>query len=270
MVRSWNGSEVPLESVEERVVREEGGTKVVERITRRYDANGRPGPAERSVIEKRTGEDGSSTVVETTYRGDINGRMQLWERSTTETAREGSGERADTKIERQGPNAAMELVEKKTSVTRATNGGTEQDTLVYRRAESGRLYEAAREVIERTTDGGKTIENTARYEAPSPGQLRLTAQTVKRTSEESGGSRTEVDVYSADIAGRPSGKLQLREQQLIERRASSGDGFVETVSVRRPDINDPKRLGRFEKVEEISCSGDCEGKKTPEQAPDKN
>jgi hypothetical protein len=259
MVQSVNGREVPVESVEERVIHDEGGRKVIERLTRRYDANGRPGPPERLLIEHTTNPGGSATIVETNYRSDINGRTQLWQRSTTEVVREGSAERSETRVERRGLNAALEVIEKKTALKQAVDGGAEEDAITYRRSESGRFYEAAREITERKLSDGLTVENTVRYEAQAPGQLRLTSQTVKRTSEEGGGTRTEVDVFSVDFAGRAVGTPQLNEQQLIERKPAGG-GYVESVSVRRTNINDPNKLGRFEKVAESTCTGDCEEK----------
>ncbi len=267
MVQSLNGRSVPVESVQERTVSEEGGTKVVERIVRRFDANGQPGPPERSIIEQRINADGTGNILETRYRADVNGRQQLWERLKTEITREGNTERSEVQVERPGPNAAIELVEKKTAVTRTTGQGSEQDVVTYRRGESGRLYQAARQVTERTKTGDQTVENLAHYEAQTPGQLQLTGQIVKRTVEQEGGTRTEVDVYSSDIAGRPHGKPQLKERQLIERKPASGDGFVESVSVRRPSVNDPHKLGAAQKVSEIVCTGECAEKKAPVPEP---
>jgi hypothetical protein len=142
-------------------------------------------------------------------------------------------------------------------MTTSTASGSEQDVVTFRRNESGRLYEAAREVTALTIRDGMTVENIARYETHVPGRLQLTEQLVKRISDENGGTRTEIDVYSSDIAGRPQGEPKLREQQLIERKRAAGEGFTESISIRRPSVNEPGKAGRFERVSEIVCTGTC-------------
>jgi hypothetical protein len=256
-VESLNGRKVPVQSIDERIVSDTGGVKVVERIVRRFDPNGRPGPPERTVIEERAIPDGGSSILESRYRVDLNGREQLWERAKTEISIAGSTKRSETFLERQGPNSSLELVEKRTAMTTSTASGSEQDVVTFRRNESGRLYEAAREVTALTIRDGMTVENIARYETHVPGRLQLTEQLVKRISDENGGTRTEIDVYSSDIAGRPQGEPKLREQQLIERKRAAGEGFTESISIRRPSVNEPGKAGRFERVSEIVCTGKC-------------
>ncbi|MCL5742911.1 MAG: hypothetical protein M1541_03135 [Acidobacteria bacterium] len=63
--QSVNGGEVPLDSVQERVVSDSGGVRIVERIVRRYDADGHPGPPEKTRIEERQEADGSTTTTTT-------------------------------------------------------------------------------------------------------------------------------------------------------------------------------------------------------------
>ena len=46
-MQSINGRQVPLERVEEKVVREDASGRVVERLIRRYDPQGTPTPPER-------------------------------------------------------------------------------------------------------------------------------------------------------------------------------------------------------------------------------
>ena len=57
--QSLNGHSVPAEGVEERVVRDEGGVRVVERKVVRYDGNGSPLPPEKQVITTTKHADGS-------------------------------------------------------------------------------------------------------------------------------------------------------------------------------------------------------------------
>lgn len=62
--------------VEERVVEEGGGRKVIERNIRRAD-----GQPERVRIEERKNADGSVTTETAVYRGDLNGRLNLAQRA---------------------------------------------------------------------------------------------------------------------------------------------------------------------------------------------
>src|SRR5579864_6193996 len=61
-VQSINGRTVPLERVEDRVVRDDASGRVTERIIRRYDLTGNPLAPEKVVIEEDKGPNGSSTV----------------------------------------------------------------------------------------------------------------------------------------------------------------------------------------------------------------
>ena len=62
-VRSVNGRSVPVESVEDKIVSESGGVKIIERVVKRYDANGWPGPPEKVHIEERKNSDGSVNMA---------------------------------------------------------------------------------------------------------------------------------------------------------------------------------------------------------------
>jgi hypothetical protein len=214
------------------------------------------------VIEESKTPNGF-TIVESRYRVDLNGREHLWERARTQQTISGSTERSETVLERQSENASFELAEKKTAVTRSTPGGSEKETVILRRNESGRMYEAAREVITRTSRDGVATENIAKYETPNQGPLQLIEQVVKRVMAQNGSTRTEIDIYSADVAGRPKGTPMLREQQIIERKTGAKDGFTETVSIRRPSVNEPNKAGRFEKVSEVVCTGSCSEEQKP-------
>ena len=54
--------------------------------------------------------------------------------------------------------------------------------------------------------------------------------------------------------------MQLKEHQIIERRPTSGGGVVESLSVQRPALADPKRLGPAIQISETVCRGKCESR----------
>jgi hypothetical protein len=53
------------------------------------------------------------------------------------------------------------------------------------------------------------------------------------------------------------GALKLQEQQIIERKPGSGQTLVETITVRRPSVSDPKTLGPARQLSETVCKGNC-------------
>jgi hypothetical protein len=93
------------------------------------------------------------------------------------------------------------------------------------------------------------------------GQLELTSQSASSSLKRPDGSEvTEVNLFARSADGRtqPRGApLQIKEQQIIER-AKTADGVVETLSVRRPSIADPGRLGELRLLYETVCTGKCE------------
>jgi hypothetical protein len=120
------------------------------------------------------------------------------------------------------------------------------------------MYETGREDSQQTKRGDIVEENAARYEATN-GKMQLVQQTVSRTKKTGAGQETEVNVFQPDVAGRArasGGAAQLREQQIIEKRPS-GNGTVETMSVRWTSPNSPGQLGPAQKVQETVCTGEC-------------
>ncbi len=255
MVRSVNGRTVPVESVEDKVMSELGGVKIIERVVKRYDANGRPGPPERVHIEERKNADGSLNSATSVMRADLNGNYALAERTVTDSKKSGDTTNSNTVVERPTLNGSLEVVERKEVVKRETaDGSVSQSSSVSRRDTNGRFGEAARQVLEKTVAGGRTVENVATYEAGSTG-MQLIRQTVSK--EVAGSNQKEVDVFEMDQAGRVGNtKPELREQRIIEKRPTA-NGSVESISVRRPLASDPNRLGNAQKVEEIICTGKC-------------
>lgn len=259
MTQSVNGRMVPLETVEERVVRDDANGRVVERIIRKFDPNGRPGMAEKQQIQERKNADGSVSSTVDVYRSDLNGRFELMERVTTQASKSGNTTSADVQVERPTLNGTMDVVERKTRVATEEKTAAKSDTTTFRKDPSGRFVEAFRVVTEAADQNGQRTENTAQYEATQMGKLELSQQSVARVTKNPDGTETrEVDVYR-NVPGRvvQSATPPLLERQIIEQR-KAGDQLVETTVVRRPSINDPNRLGAPMKIGERVCTGkDC-------------
>jgi hypothetical protein len=49
----------------------------------------------------------------------------------------------------------------------------------------------------------------------------------------------------------------LREQQLIEK-SQTATGTAETLSIRRPAVDNPNALGPAQKINERVCTGTCQ------------
>lgn len=260
--QSINGRQVPLEKTEEHVLREDANGKVVETVVRKYDPNGQFVSTERVVTDTQKSADGGSTVRSTTYRSDVNGNMQEAQRATTETRKQGSTSIAETVIERPTLNASFQAVEKRSSVTEAsTAGASRSQETVYRRSDGGDFQEEIRQVTEEKTVNGQTTVQKAYYEPSSTGALVLTRQSVATSVKRPDGSEvTEVNLYGravpgvAQYTGAPE---QLQEQQIVQRQKRADGAVTETLSVRRPTMDDPGRLGNPQKISEKVCKGSC-------------
>jgi hypothetical protein len=258
--QSINGRSVPLEQVEERVLRNDASGKVTERITRRYDPQGNPLPPVRETIEEQKRPDGSSTVQSTTYRGDINGNMQVIERMVTDTQKNGSGETSDTLVQR--PTAdGLQTVEKRSQVVSKQGDSYQSETTTYRNDGNGGFYPAVRQTTEHVAQGSEVSENSAEYERGPTGELQLHGQTVTKTVTHPDGSKDAVvDIYSRNAPGTVSGNesgLKLTEQQMIDSAPGPGNTVVQTLSVRRPTVSDPGTLGPPRQLSQTVCKGDC-------------
>ena len=258
-MRSVNGRLVPIERVEERVLRSDAGGRTVERIIHRFDANGNPTAPVRETIDEQKRPDGSSTVQTTRYRGDINGSMQLVEKTTTNTQKSGSTETTQTEVQRPTANG-IGTVEKKEIVRVQQGNGFHEDATTYRPTGNGGFNVAVRQTTEHTEQGGQSSDNTAEYEAGPEGRLQLHSQTVTNTVTNSDGSKAStVNVFGQNVPGTvdPTGKLKLYEQQLIDSRPGAGNSVIETLSVRRPTVSDPNTLGPAKEISETVCKGNC-------------
>jgi hypothetical protein len=266
--QSINGRTVPIEQVEEQVLRNDSSGKVTERIVRTYDPQGNPLPPVRETIEEQKRPDGSSTVQSTTYRADINGNMQIVEKSVTDTQKSGSAETSETVVQRPTANG-LETVQKQSQVVSKQGDNYQAESTTYRSDGNGGFYPAVRQTTEHKVQGSEISDNSAEYEKGPNGELQLHGQTVSKTTTRPDGSRDAVvDIYSRDVPGTVSGNesgLKLQEQQTIESTPGPGNTVVETLSVRRPTLADPGTLGPARQLSQTVCKGDCK----PPKAPDK-
>jgi hypothetical protein len=258
--QSINGRNVPLEQVEERVVRDDSSGKVTERITRRYDPQGNPLPPERQMIEEQKRSDGGSTVQSTTYRADLNGNMQVVEKSVTDTQKSASGDVSETVVQRVTPNG-LQPVEKQSQVISKQGNGYQAESTTYRSDGNGGFTPAVRQTTEHVVQGSQVSDSSAEYERDSSGQLSLHGQTVTKTVTRPDGSQESVvDVYSTNVPGTVSGSgsaLKLQEEQTIDSQPGPGNSVVQTLSVRRPTVSDPGVLGPARQLSQTVCKGDC-------------
>jgi hypothetical protein len=256
VVRNANGRTVPVSRVEDKVVSDSGGVKVIERTVQQFDPNGNPLAPEKQRIEIRKEADGSEHTTTTVRRADVNGTLQVAERRTQIARRSGTDFTVAVTVERPTANAGFAVVEKTEQQERALGSRrSSSSATTWQRDSNGRLVEVNKRTAERTAEGGKTIENAAEYESASTGQMRLMRQVVTKSDA----ARTEVDVFEPQSAGRAVSsdmKPQLTKRQVIER-IPRDNGIVESISVQFPVANDPNRLTPLQKVEELVCQGDC-------------
>ncbi|MBY0507989.1 MAG: hypothetical protein K2X03_29015 [Bryobacteraceae bacterium] len=243
------------DQVEERILEDAGGRKVIERTIRRAD-----GQPEKVRIEERKNADGSVTTETAVYRGDLNGRLNLAEKRVSELRKTATHIEESTVVQRGSLNGGLEVVEKRERSGTIAPKVTQEEVRTFRKDANGGFREAARQSIERREENGKVTENVAEYQAATgDGQLQLSGQKVSNAVKRPDGTTvTQVEVYGMAQPGRASraGELKLREQQLIEQRPAGGQSVVESFSVRRPDL-DGKVSGDFLKVSERTCQKAC-------------
>jgi len=267
--QSINGRQVPVEQVTERVISENASGKVTERIVQKFDPTGRPALTERVVIEENKLPGGGSTVRETTYRNDTNGGLRVTERKTTDTRVSGSATTSSTVIDRPGIGGSFETVEKHSTVTEGPADNQHTTESVYSRGVSGGFQETVRTVKTTSKVNDTTKESTATYEPGLNGQLQLDSQSESTSSKQPDGTEVvQTNLFMKTVAGNvqdSSGAMRVKEQQVLQRRANPDGSVVETLSVRRPGVSDPNRLGDLQKVSETLCKGKCQ----PDPAPAK-
>ena len=256
-----NGRQVHLEQAAERVLRSDSKGKLTERTIRKYDPSGRLASTERLLIEETPRSGGGSTVKETTFRSTINGSFVEAQRRTSEIRVLGETTSTEVKVERPGPNGGFTTAEQRS--IRSTGPEQNQHTveIVLRPDPAGRLREARREETTLVAKDGHSTSNTATYEPGVSGALQLAHQAVSTITKRPDGSELkETNLYSAAIPGRLQANgaaQQIEEQQILERRTAPNGAVVEVLSVRRPTLADPGRLGAAEKLSETVCQGKC-------------
>jgi len=235
---SLNGTDVTPSQVEEKVLEDAGGRKVIERTIRHTNADGTPIATERVRIEEVKHGGGRVTTSQETYRSDLNGRLTLAERSLTDFRQSGTAIASTTTVSRGNLNGGLELVERAEMTGREDDTGRQTDTQVYRRDTNGSFRPAARSVVERRQENGQTVEKASDYQAATvDGRMQLSAQRVTTEQPANGGTVKQVRIYGMAQAGRPAdGTLKLREEQLIEQRKGAGQSVEESFSIRRPDL----------------------------------
>jgi hypothetical protein len=258
--QSINGRTVPMEQVEQRVLRNDASSKVTERIVRRFDPQGNPLPPVRQTIEEQKRPDGSSSTQSTTYTTDINGNTQVTEKSITDTQKNGSGETSETTVQRPTVNG-LETVEKNSTVVSKQADGYQSESTIYRLDGNGGFSPAVRQVTQHTVRGSEVSDSSAEYERDSSGELALHGQSVTHTvTRPDGLKESVVDIYSRNVPGTVSGNesaLKLQERQTIENTPGPGGTVVQTLSVQRPTVSDPGTLGPARQLSQTVCKGDC-------------
>jgi hypothetical protein len=121
---------------------------------------------------------------------------------------------------------------------------------------------ALQEVISETKTGATTTRQIANYEPGLTfGTMRLASQAVSTTTKDKDGNETsEVDIYASAADGRVQengAPQQVKEQQLITRHVGSDGSVTDSVSVRRPSISDPTKLGNPQQISQTTCTGKC-------------
>ena len=258
--QSINGRTVPMEQVEERVLRADSSGTLTERIIRRYDPQGNLLPPMRETIEEQKRPDGSSTVQRTLSGADINGNMQIFEKSLTDTRENASSKTSETMIQRPTANG-LTTVEKQSQAVSKQGDNFQAETTTYRSDGNGGFFPAVRQTTEHKVQGSQISENSVEYEKGPNGELQLHGQTVSKITTRPDGSKDAVvDIYSRDVPGTVSGNesgLKLQEQQLIESTPGPGKTVVQTLNVRRPTVTDPGTLGPARQLSQTVCKGDC-------------
>ncbi len=261
--RSINGRKVPLEQTDERVISKDANRTVREKIVKKFDANGNLASTERVVTEEEQRPNGSS-VKSTTYRSDINGGMREAERKMVDTETQGAVTKVQTVLEKPTINGSLQAVEKRNAVTESTPSKSHEDEMVYRLDANGQYSAAVRNVTDTTHAGNQTVVKTAEYEPlADASKMELARQEVATTTTQPDGSQvSELDYYRASVPGLvrdPNAAPQLIEQQTV-RRVPGADGTRETIDVRRPNANEPNKLGPPQRISETVCTGKCDGK----------
>jgi hypothetical protein len=253
---------VPLEQIEEKVISESPSGKVVERTLRKFDATGRPAEVERRLIEEQKLAGGGSNITETVWHSDVNGSLNESERRQVEVRVAGNSTTTETVVSRRDINGSFSPAERRSLVAEKNGDSVQSSEVLRRRDANGQFFDAQRDVRVVTKQGGRTTEQTTSYEPDVTGRLDVARQVVSTSTKQADGSEVkEVNVYGKQAEGHVQERgtgTQIKEQQIVERKKSADGSVVESVSVRRPSVSDPSRLGSAQKLQETVCRGKCE------------
>ncbi|MGC4054907.1 MAG: hypothetical protein QM757_39195 [Paludibaculum sp.] len=260
--RNLNGRTIPTEKVEEKVISNEGGVRVVERTVRRFDMNGNPlprkrwSPRQRPALTAQPWRNRRSTVT------DFNGNMRPAERTVSSTHKSGNTAVTETDVERSSINGGFERVERRVAQETKDKTSSERDETVFTKDTNGRFSEAGRKVVRSKTEGGVQQEQVDEYESATSGSLKLARQSVAKVTKAADGSeRREVEVFGPAAPGRaiPDGNaMQVAEKQVFTSQQSGDGSVVQVFAVQRPSVNSTKELGPLQKVSETVCQGKCQ------------
>lgn len=259
--QSLNGRQVPLEQTDERVLRQDSSGKVTEKIVRRYDRTGQLISTERTLTEEQKLPGGASKTTATTSQTDINGDKHQTQRVVSNTQVSGSTMTTDTSIERPSIDGSFAPAEKRTTVTVGTDSNKTVTETVYRPGPNG-FAPAVQTVTADEKSGDTVVERTREYERGATGDLQLHSRSVGTTTKQANGTEvTELNLYSPSVPGtvqQAGSPEQIKEQQIITRQKAPDGSTVETISVRRPTLSDPNRLGTPQQISKTVCTGKCD------------
>lgn len=261
--RSSDGRSLPTEQFSERVIREDANGKVVERTTKRYDPTGRVAGIERVVVEETKLTGGGTLVKETSSRSDLNGGFREFERRTTEKRVSGQTSETNITIDRPSPNGDFRTAERRNIITSGPANQQKSIETVEQANGNGGFRPVRRDETTVQTSNNVSTENSSHYELDAAGHMALTAQTVATTIKRNdGGETVETTIFSKNVAGQaqgPNGRMRVKEQQVLEREVFADGQVRESLSVRRPSMADPEKLGPLQQVSERVCTGKCSG-----------
>ena len=256
--QNLSGRRVPVEQVQEKILKNEGGVRVVERLIKRYDASGVPLPAEKAIVETTTRADGSTTEKATLWRADLNGTLRPAERLFTESSKSGDTTTSQVTVERTSVNGSFETQERRAIRETVTKTTSERDETVARRDTNGQFVDSARTVTRTSTVNDVTQTQTDEYDATT-GQLKLFRQSSGRTVKNPDGTeRQEIDIFGPAAPGRAvsaDGQLQLRERQIFTSRQSPDGSTVQVFAIQRPSLTSAKELGPAQTISETVITG---------------
>jgi hypothetical protein len=257
-----NGHTVPLEATETRIVSKSGNRTVTETITKKFNPTGGLAETQRLVTETETFPNGGSNQTVHLYNTDVNGASKEIERRQVEERVQGSSRTTETLVERQGLSGAFQTTEKRSAKTDTAGPRTETSETVYRVSQNGDLYPALQQVkVQTRVDKNTVSEQVADYEPGVSGKIQLARQRVSTSVTDAAGNETkETSLYAAAADGRvqeAGAPQQVKEQQTVTRHVSPDGKVTESLSVRRPTISDPSRLGNPQVISETVCTGKC-------------